>query len=145
MWAFDTSRREMFLGFLKTWRSRFGQQFLSFASAHAGVLTGVGWFGGVGNHKDAFMPVYANLLAVYALSNCIFYGETGDASCLLFDVIEVGKSAKPYLKNPLICNIYIVLVKLHEKAGVNMAASVIDELLDACQFWDGFNPYFLLR
>ncbi|GAB2212497.1 hypothetical protein Drorol1_Dr00020468 [Drosera rotundifolia] len=145
MWAFDASRRELFLGFLKTWRSRFCQQFLSFASAHAGVLSGVGWFGGVGNHKDAFMPVYANLLAVYALSNCIFNGETGDASCLLFDVVEVGKSAKPYLKNPLICNMYIVLVKLHEKAGGNVAASVIDELLDGCQLWDEFNPYFLLR
>ncbi|KAL9259408.1 Retrovirus-related Pol polyprotein from transposon RE2-like protein [Drosera capensis] len=89
MWAFDAFRRKLFLGFLKAWRSRFCQQFLSFAGAHAGVLSGAGWFGGIGNHKDAFMPVYTNLLAVYALSNCIFDGETGDASCFLFDVVEV--------------------------------------------------------
>ncbi|GAB2287907.1 hypothetical protein Dimus_022262 [Dionaea muscipula] len=146
-WALDAPRREQFLSFLKAWRSRFCQQFVSFASVHAGNLgDGVGWIGGIGNHKDAFLPLYANLLGIYVLTKCIFNGETENDTCLIADVVELAKSARPYLKNPLICNMYIVLVKLHEKGvGVGMADSVIDELTQGCHLWDGFNPYFLLR
>ncbi|GMH05126.1 hypothetical protein Nepgr_006966 [Nepenthes gracilis] len=135
-WTVGASQRGEFLSFLKTWRRRFCQQLVSFAEDNAGKTGGVDWIGGVGNHKDAFLPLYANLLGVYALSNIIFNGEAEKGTCLLSDIIEVGKSIKPFLRNPLIYNLYILVIKLHD--------DLVLELPEGSHFGDDFNPYFLL-
>lgn len=93
------------------------------------------WCTGVGNHKDAFLPLYGNLLGFYVLSKCISRAAGEDGMCLLSDVVQLEKSIRPFLTNPLICNLYILVIRLHEEM---VGASDI-------QISDSFNPYFLLR
>ncbi|KAK3036649.1 hypothetical protein RJ639_030218 [Escallonia herrerae] len=130
--------------FLHEWRMRFYQQLISFSNDHIGKQGGLGWFGGVGNHKDAFLPLYANLLGFYALSNCILRGELENSKSMLSDVVKLGEIISPFLRNPLILNLYLLVVKSHERMlGANLGHSIHnsgDVLL-----WDGFDPYFLLR
>ncbi|KAK9682390.1 hypothetical protein RND81_10G070300 [Saponaria officinalis] len=134
-----------FRNFLITWRTRFLDQLLRFISDHLGKLGGAYWVGGVGNHKDAFLPLYGNLLGFYVLSKCIFDEAVDDGMSLISDVIELEKSIRPFLGNPLVCNLYILVVRLHgEKVGV-VANHLIAPLLNGVLLWDGFNPYFLLR
>ncbi|KAM1397343.1 hypothetical protein ACFX2I_014937 [Malus domestica] len=71
------------------WRLRFSCQLTSFAKDRIAKLGGADWVGGAGNHKDAFLPLYANLLAFYAFSNCIFNGKTGDNKHLQSDVAKL--------------------------------------------------------
>nr|XP_043606064.1 thyroid adenoma-associated protein homolog [Erigeron canadensis] len=120
------------LDLLHEWRSRFFQRLMSFAD-HGGKQA-VDWIGGLGNHKDAFLPVYSNLLGVYALSRCIFYGKLENSSLLASEVADLKDAIKPFLGNPMIYNLFYSLIRLHEKpVSGNLAV------------WDGFNPYFLLR
>ncbi|XVE68126.1 hypothetical protein DITRI_Ditri09bG0044500 [Diplodiscus trichospermus] len=140
-WAGKLFDKEKVMHYLLDWRMRFCHQLMSFAKDHIGKL-GVDWMGGVGNHKDAFLPLYANLLGFYFLSNCIFDLEAKDGMHLLADVIELGKAIDPFLKNPLISNLYLLIVRLHEKFGASincLNTSFRDEI------WDDFDPYFLLR
>ncbi|PPD74979.1 hypothetical protein GOBAR_DD28099 [Gossypium barbadense] len=112
-WAGKLFDNEEVRNYLLDWRSRFFQQLVSFAKDHIGKL-GVDWIGGVGNHKDAFLPLYANLLGFYAVSNFIFNLETIDGMHLLSDVSELGKAINPFLWNPLISSLYSLIDRLHE-------------------------------
>ncbi|CAK9162900.1 unnamed protein product [Ilex paraguariensis] len=114
-WAVDFFDKHEAREFLHRWRMRFCQQLMSFANDHISKHGGVDWIGGVGNHKDAFLPLYANLLGFYALSNCIFNGEPENCKSLVSDVVELGKIIGPFLTNPQISNLYSLVVKLHEK------------------------------
>ncbi|KAL5582318.1 hypothetical protein UlMin_014760 [Ulmus minor] len=130
--------------YLVEWRRRFWNELMWFVKNHSERQGGSHWLGGVGNHKDAFLPLYANLLAFYSLSNCIFDGETEDGSSLFSDVVELRKALNPYLGNPLISNMFLLVVKSHEKA----IGATIEQLIPGSEdaaIWDGFDPYFLLR
>lgn len=131
--------------FLLEWRSRFCVQLTSFAKGHIGKQHGVEWIGGVGNHKDAFLPLYANLLAFYVLSKCVFVGENESGTLLLADLVEVGKIIHPFLRNPLISNLYLLVVSEHEKIFGASVDHLISKPEDLNTIWDGFDPYFLLR
>ncbi|GAB4827317.1 hypothetical protein Ancab_034203 [Ancistrocladus abbreviatus] len=135
----DASRGPEFLDCLKRWLVKFCQQLMSFADDYAGKLGGVDWIGSVSNHKDAFLPLYANLLGIYALLKRIFIGGTDNGTCLL--PVELGNSIRPYLRNPLIYNLYILVVRLHKEAGGSMADGLAPE---GASVWHSFNPYFLL-
>ncbi|KAK2655045.1 hypothetical protein Ddye_008097 [Dipteronia dyeriana] len=142
-WMMDLSNKDSFRNYLLGWRIRFCNQLISFTKDQIGRQGGVDWIGGVGNHKDAFLPLYANLLGIYALSNCIFNGESEVCMPLLSDVIELGGSINPFLMNPLINNLYLSVVRLHErKIGITVdrTAKFEDDSV-----WDGFDPYFLFR
>ncbi|KAM1824399.1 hypothetical protein ACFX13_023991 [Malus domestica] len=142
-WAADFLNKQQFSDYLRDWRLRFSCQLTAFAKDRIAKLGGVHWVGGAGNHKDAFLPLYANLLAFYALSNCIFNGKTGDNKHLLSDVAQLGKAIDPFLRNPLISNLYLLVVKSHEDAVGSNSDNVIPNLGDDA-IWDGFNPHFLL-
>ncbi|CAN6572062.1 unnamed protein product [Malus baccata var. baccata] len=142
-WAADFLNKQQFSDYLRGWRLRFSCQLTAFAKDRIAKLGGVHWVGGAGNHKDAFLPLYANLLAFYALSNCIFNGKTGDNKHLLSDVAQLGKAIDPFLRNPLISNLYLLVVKSHEDAVGSNSDNVIPKLGDDA-IWDGFNPHFLL-
>ncbi|KAL5739037.1 hypothetical protein ACOSQ2_028217 [Xanthoceras sorbifolium] len=142
-WMMDSSNKDSFRNYLLGWRMRFRDQLMSFTKDQIGRQGGDDWIGGVGNHKDAFLPLYANLLGFYALSNCIFNGETEDNIPLLSDVNELGGSISPFLRNPLINNLYLFVVRLHEKkigVTVDRTGKFEDDSI-----WDGFDPYFLFR
>uniref|UniRef100_A0A2P2JCS0 Uncharacterized protein MANES_15G175000 n=1 Tax=Rhizophora mucronata TaxID=61149 RepID=A0A2P2JCS0_RHIMU len=142
--CFDKPSRAEFRNYLYRWRREFCNQLMSFAKDHMEILREADWIGGVGNHKDAFLPLYANLLGFYALTNCIFNLEIDDGTRLLFDVIELGRTINPFLKNPLICNLYFLVVKSHEKMFGATSDQLICPPIDGL-LWDGFDPYFLLR
>ncbi|THG05055.1 thyroid adenoma-associated protein homolog [Camellia sinensis] len=143
-WAVDFSDKQGVSNFLHTWRTRFYHHLISFANDHKGKHEGVDWIGSVGNHKDAFLPLYANLLGFYALSKCVFIRESESGNSLLFDVVELGEAINPFMRNPLISNLYFLVVRLHEKM-VCASCHLIDKSRGDGSTWDGFDPYFLLR
>lgn len=128
------------------WRRRFYNQLITFAKTYVDKQGGANWISSVGNHKDAFLPLYANLLGFYALSNCIFTRESveNDES-LLPDVVGLGEFINPFLRNPLILNLYLLVVKLHEKMVDTSSGNLIEKCIGDGSSWDGFDPYFLLR
>ncbi|KAI8533925.1 hypothetical protein RHMOL_Rhmol10G0048600 [Rhododendron molle] len=81
------------------WRRRFYDQLITFAKTCVDKQGGAAWISSVGNHKDAFLSLYANLLGFYALSNCIFAGESveNDKSILPY-VVGLGEFIKPFLR-----------------------------------------------
>ncbi|XP_022739375.1 thyroid adenoma-associated protein homolog isoform X2 [Durio zibethinus] len=141
-WAGELFNKEEVLNYLLDWRMRFFHQLISFANDHIGEL-GADWMGGVGNHKDAFLPLYANLLGFYVLSNCIFNLEVMDGMHLLSDVVDLGKAIDPFLRNPLISNLYLLIVRLHE-TKIGAATNCINTRFRD-DLWDDFDPCFLLR
>uniref|UniRef100_A0A5B7CF51 Uncharacterized protein n=1 Tax=Davidia involucrata TaxID=16924 RepID=A0A5B7CF51_DAVIN len=144
-WAIDFPDKHGARNFLQKWRMRFCHQLMSFANDHIGKQGGVDWIGGMGNHKDAFLPLYANLLGFYALSNCIFNGEIENGESLLFDVVELGETINSFLRNPLISNLFWLVVKSHEKMVGASDGHLIHKSREDDSIWDGFGPYFLLR
>lgn len=143
-WAVNFSDKDSMRSYLHNCRHRFCHQLISFAKDHVEKQEGADWIGGVGNHKDAFLPLYANLLGFYALSNIILNEKAGDGRHLLSDVVELGRTITLFLRNPLIFNLYLLVVKLHEKNVSSIPDHLIPEFRDGC-IWDGFEPYFLLR
>lgn len=128
--------------YLYGWRFRFRNQLVSFSKKYVGKERNSDWLGGVGNHKDMFLPLYANLLGLYVFSCCLLLREDLDsdlAEQLLLEAVEVGESVSPLLKNPLIQNLYYLVVTIHqEKVGANVGSQFRAPS-------DGFHPYFLLQ
>lgn len=144
--AVDFSDKFGARNFLFIWRRRFYDQLITFAKNYVDKQGGVDWIGSVGNHKDAFLPLYANLLGFYALSNCIFAGESAEnGKSLLADVVGLGEFINPFLRNPLILNLYLLVVKSHEKIVDTSSGNLIEKCIGDGPSWDGFDPYFLLR
>ncbi|XP_057980177.1 uncharacterized protein LOC131165981 isoform X2 [Malania oleifera] len=141
-WVDFTDKHSVW-NFLLEWRTNFANQLVGFAKDHSEIQSGVDWIGGVGNHKDTFLPLYVSLLGFYALSKCIFSVGTEDGRPLIRDVVEVGKTINPFLRNPLIYNLYLLVIKVHEKVFNGTIDHYIPETRgdDA---WDNFDPYFLL-
>ncbi|KAK1423318.1 hypothetical protein QVD17_18616 [Tagetes erecta] len=125
------------LDFLLEWRKRFFQRLMSFAVDH-GQKKKVDWIGGLGNHKDAFLPVYSNLLGVYTITRCIMKGGLITRGSLVPEISDLGDAIKPFLGNPLIHNLFLSTVRLHEESAGEPAGG-------STAVWDGFDPYFLLR
>jgi hypothetical protein len=144
-WLADGPFKQKFTNYLYNWRRRFCHQLTSFAKDHIENLGGVDWIGGVGNHKDAFLPIYANLLGFYALSNCMVNRNIEDDMLLLSQIVEIGKTIDPFLRNPLISNLYLLVVNLHERKVGATADMLTSKFIIDDSIWDGFDPYFLLR
>ncbi|XP_044468270.1 thyroid adenoma-associated protein homolog isoform X2 [Mangifera indica] len=142
-WTVDTSNKDQIKNYLRRWRKKFSHQLMSFAKDQSSRMGGIYWIGGFGNHKDSFLPVYSNLLGFYALSSCIFNGEIEDGMSLLSDVIELGKVISPFIRNPLVHNLYLLVVKLHERKIGALAEQTVKFTDD--MIWEAFDPYFLLR
>ncbi|XP_047312438.1 thyroid adenoma-associated protein homolog [Impatiens glandulifera] len=128
--------------FLYDWRSKFMHQVLQFSGdcRDKEGQSSDNWIGGAGNHKDAFLPMYGNLLGFHTLSCAILncYPETGKP--MLADVVQLGEMINPFLQNPLILGLYSNIIKRHERT---IDESANDHLLETS--WDGFDPYFLVR
>ncbi|XP_077212902.1 thyroid adenoma-associated-like protein [Tasmannia lanceolata] len=136
--------------FLQKWRRRFLQQLISLASNYLKPEGGVNWIGGLGNHKDAFTSLYANLLGLYALSKCpldnhLLSLETEIDKPPLSDIVELRGIIRPFLRNPLISNLYLLVTQSLERMfGVTLSPLDSKNPGDL-SVWEGFDPYFLLR
>ncbi|KAG9451271.1 hypothetical protein H6P81_011236 [Aristolochia fimbriata] len=146
--SFDEGfNKDIVVIFLQNWRSTFLQQVKSFGSNYLTVNKENDWIGGLGNHKDAFISLYANLLGLYCLSQSPFdrYSSSTDHELgkpFISELIELGEVIKPFLRNPLIYNLYLLVVESHVKMlGVSLPP--VDS--DSSSRWEGFDPYFLLR
>ncbi|KAL1538687.1 thyroid adenoma-associated protein [Salvia divinorum] len=130
---------------LQKWRSRFFEQMMAFIHDHVGRRQRDDWIGGVGNHKDTFLPLCANLEAFYALSNRILEEEDESSRRrMLGDVSALGEAMTPFLCNPLISNLYLIVVKSHEKYLGEKAENLNQKWRENDALWGEFNPYFLL-
>ncbi|PIN24490.1 Cell cycle-associated protein [Handroanthus impetiginosus] len=127
---------------LQKWRTRFFEQLIAFTHEHRGKRD---WIGGVGNHKDAFLPLYANLLAFYVLSNCLLKEEPGNSGSMIAEVSALEEAINPFLGNPLIYNLYFTVVKSHEKYLGGSAEDLNRKWRVDDSNWVEFNSYFLLR
>lgn len=144
-WAVNFTEADSIKKNLYAWRTRFFTQLITFGEDHM-TKDDVFWIGGVANHKDTFLPLYANLLGFYALSKCLLSedGITSDLE-LVSDVIKLAKALSLFLRNPLILNLFCSVVELHERkfnlsADISLLKYRTDDLL-----WDFFDPYFLLK
>ncbi|MCL7023252.1 hypothetical protein MKW94_028758 [Papaver nudicaule] len=144
-WSVGISEKKEVMVYLKKWRTRFYHQLMLSANDYH-VLAGVTeWIGGAGNHKEAFTSVYANLLGLYTLSRCLFNFETDICMPQLSDLVKLGTVMASFLKNPLISNLYLLMIQSHEK----MLGCAKDSSSPAARtdlaVWEGFDPYFLLN
>lgn len=142
----EDSARRSFKIFLQTWRLRFLRQLKTFANSCVESVRAADWIGGIGNHKDAFTSLYANLLGIYALTQNHPQSQLQlsdiDNKVYLSEFAELRGVIRPFLRNPLISNLYFLLIQSHEKMiGVSLTAEEYGD----CLVWDGFDPYFLLR
>ncbi|MED6184094.1 hypothetical protein PIB30_044072 [Stylosanthes scabra] len=138
------AHKDEFRSYLHGWRMRFFHQLVWYAEEHLGKKESNVWLGGLGNHKDAFLPLYANLLGFYALSNCIFLvSGNNDVKKLLSDVDMLGKAINPFLRNPLISNLYMLVLHSHQKMTTDVADSLCPEM-GYDSIWESYNAYFLL-
>nr|XP_011467977.1 PREDICTED: thyroid adenoma-associated protein homolog [Fragaria vesca subsp. vesca] len=140
----DIPEKQQFREYIRDWRLRFSCQLMSFAKDRMEKLGGADWVGGVGNHKDSFLPLYSNLLAFHSISNCMLNWHTEDRTHLLSAVVELGRTISPFLRNPLISNLYFSVLKSHEDALDLTNDDLISKLRGEDVIWKGFNPYFLL-
>jgi thyroid adenoma-associated protein len=118
-----SSKSEEIQLFAEHWRRQFLQQLVLFVSSYADSGRNVDWIGGLGNHKDAFIVVYAYLLGIYALSPPDPMEKSNGLKLSEFSII------RPFLGNPLISKLY----------------SLVTRNLQESSILDGFDPYFLLR
>lgn len=131
--------------FLFDWRTKFRLQLISFSNDYISKQGEVDWIGSLGNHKDSFLPIYANLLGLYVLSNSISKsGDYEDSESLLADVAELEEIILPFLRNPMISNLYFLIMKLHEKI-VGAYSNTSKKVRGDEAGWEGFDPYFLLK
>ncbi|KAL0350899.1 UNVERIFIED_CONTAM: hypothetical protein Sradi_4239100 [Sesamum radiatum] len=143
-WAGDSWIKGGVRDLLRKWRTRFLEQMIAFTNDHMGKRGSIDWIGGVGNHKDAFLPLYSNLLAFYVLSNCIIKEEHDNFGQLLSEVSGLGEAIDPFLGNPLISNLFSIVVNSHEKYLGATADNLPQKWRINDSTWDEFNPYFLL-
>ncbi|KAL4197784.1 hypothetical protein AMTRI_Chr04g189990 [Amborella trichopoda] len=135
---------------VEKWRMKYLGQILSFSENYINSDDSIVWIAGIANHQDAFISLYANLLGLYAFSHC-----PGDENHPPFEIVSgvplypglvgLGGIMTPLLRNPLISNLYFLVLKVYEKlSGVKLCSSEQNKNRDlsCCQ---GFDPYFLLR
>lgn len=104
--------------FLQNWRQTFLNQLTSLTGGYLEKEGKNNWIGGIGNHKDVFISVYAVLLGLYALTQSGSLEQLED-NCAIYlqEFSNIEGFITPFLKNPLISNLY-TLVKLSDRKSV---------------------------
>uniref|UniRef100_A0A1D1Z9G8 Thyroid adenoma-associated n=2 Tax=Anthurium amnicola TaxID=1678845 RepID=A0A1D1Z9G8_9ARAE len=139
-----------FIRFLGSWRSRFLHKLLIFASDYIKDQGRTDWVGGIGNHKDAFLPVYANLLGLYSLLQFPQEGFhlpveiTEENKLLSPDFVHLSKIIRPFLTNPFISNLYF-LVTLSNERMLGISPTHTEQKPREVSVSEDFDPFFLLK
>lgn len=122
--------------FLQNWRESFLNQLMSLTSGYVEKEGKTDWIGGIGNHKDVFISVYADLLGLYVLAPAGSL-EQHNHTIYLQEFSNLDGFITPFLKNPLISNLYFLVKLSHERLRCP------DKPED--QVTSSFDPYFLIR
>ncbi|WVZ94889.1 hypothetical protein U9M48_040721 [Paspalum notatum var. saurae] len=102
--------------FLQNWRNSFLNQLTSVTSGYLEKEGDTDWIGGIGNHKDVFISVYAYLLGLYALTQSVSLKHLEESHAIyLHEFSNLEGLISPFLKNPLISNIYVLVKLSHER------------------------------
>uniref|UniRef100_A0A0A9CMZ2 Uncharacterized protein n=1 Tax=Arundo donax TaxID=35708 RepID=A0A0A9CMZ2_ARUDO len=127
--------------FLQNWRQSFLNQLTSLTSGYLEKEGKTDWIGGIGNHKDVFISVYANLLGLYALTQSYSVEQLQQSHAIyLQEFSDLQGFITPFLKNPLISNLYLLVKLSHESfRSPNKPEDQVDSSASS------FDPYFLLR
>ncbi|CAN6484617.1 unnamed protein product [Victoria cruziana] len=140
-----------FLTFLCKRRMEILDQTLNLINNLIKTETGANWIGGIGNHKDVFIPLYSSLLGLYTLSHvkregqCQLDGETDQQSPLVAGIMELEQIISPLLRNPLIANMYLLVQQSYKKLlGIALGTSENGKKVGQL-VWEGFDPYFLFK
>lgn len=128
--------------FLQNWRESFLHQLISLTSSFLEKEGKTDWIGGIGNHKDVFISVYANLLGLYALAQSQSLEQLKDRHTeYLKNFSDLDGVITPFLKNPLISNLYSLVKESHET--FNSPKKQWDQVGSSAT--ESFDPYFLIR
>jgi hypothetical protein len=128
--------------FLQNWRESFLHQLTSLTSGYLEKEGKTDWIGGIGNHKDVFTSVYANLLGLYALTQSRSLEQLEDRHKLyLQEFSDLEGFITPFLKNPLISNLYLLVKRSHGVPGSPLKPE--DQVGGSAS--ENFDLYFLLR
>ncbi|KAF8747262.1 hypothetical protein HU200_013252 [Digitaria exilis] len=123
--------------FLQNWRESFLNQLMSLTSGYVEKEGKTDWIGGIGNHKDVFISVYADLLGLYVLAPAGSLEQQDNHTIYLQEFSNLDGFITPFLKNPLISNLYFLVKLSHERLRYP------DKPDD--QVTSSFDPYFLIR
>jgi hypothetical protein len=123
--------------FLQNWRESLLDQLTSLTSGYLEKEGKIDWIGGIGNHKDVFISVYADLLGLYVLATSVSLEQQDSHATYLQEFSNLDGFIKPFLKNPLISNLYDLVKLLHERFRCpNKPEDKVSS---------SFDPYFLIR
>ncbi|XP_066350962.1 uncharacterized protein [Miscanthus floridulus] len=127
--------------FLQNWRETFLNQLTSLTGGYLEKEGKNNWIGGIGNHKDVFISVYAALLGLYALTQSGSLEQLED-NCAIYlqEFSNLEGFITPFLKNPLISNIYALVKLSHER--FRSSDKPEDQVGSS---GSSFDPYFLIR
>lgn len=127
--------------FLQNWRESFLHQLTSLTSGYLEKEGKTDWIGGIGNHKDVFTSVYANLLGLYALTESRPLEHQDDRrQSYVQEFSDLEGFITPFLKNPLISNLYFLVKRSHGVLGSPHKQE--DQMGSSAS--ESFDPYFLL-
>ena len=122
--------------FLQNWREIFLNQLTSLTSGYIEKEGKTDWIGGIGNHKDVFISVYADLLGLYVLAPSGSLEQQDSPVTYLQEFSNLNGFITPFLKNPLISNLYVLVKLSHERFSSDKPEN---------QVASNFDPYFLIR
>ncbi|OQU79970.1 thyroid adenoma-associated protein homolog [Sorghum bicolor] len=127
--------------FLQDWRETFLNQLTSLTGGYLEKEGKNNWIGGIGNHKDVFISVYAVLLGLYALTQSGSLEQLEDNRAIyLQEFSNLEGFITPFLKNPLISNLYGLVKLSHER--FRSSDKPEDQVGNS---GSSFDPYFLIR
>ncbi|KAL6840844.1 hypothetical protein ACP4OV_029370 [Aristida adscensionis] len=127
--------------FLQNWRQSFLSQLTSLTSGYVEKEGKTDWIGGIGNHKDVFVSVYASLLGLYALMQTGSLEQLENCHAIyLQEFSDLERFITPFLKNPLISSLYLLVKLSHEKWRIPI---MLEDQLGSSS--SSFDPYFLIR
>lgn len=142
--------REEIKVFIHTWRMKFLSKTILFAKHCNELESSLNWVGGIVNHQDVFKILYPCLLGLYAFAFHPLGKERNDLSqmCseeLLSRLTELTEWMDPLLSNPLISNLYIMLLQAYEnRFTIDLGSKDLQTLKGTAWSWD-FDPYFLVK
>ncbi|KAL6658954.1 hypothetical protein ACP70R_002994 [Stipagrostis hirtigluma subsp. patula] len=127
--------------FLQNWRRSFLSQLTSLTGGYLEKEGKIDWIGGIGNHKDVFISVYASLLGLYTLRLSGSLEQLEDSHAIYSqEFSDLEGFITPFLKNPLISSLYFLVKQSHE--SFRSTNNPEDEVGSSSS---SFDPYFLIR
>lgn len=143
--------REEIKVYMHTWRMKFLSKTILFAKHCNKLESSLSWVGGIVNHQDIFKILYPCLLGLYVFALHPLGKEYNDLDSQRFSeelssrLTELTKWMDPLLSNPLISNLYIMLLQAYENQFTIDLRSKDLQSSKGASWSQDFDPYFLVK